>query len=391
MELKSHPTAPSPFAISRRQLLGMLPVLALPSSLYAAAPAQQSVVIGASGKKAPGLYLASWNSDTGELGPILLAGQMSGPSFLALSHHAGEQQVYAVNEASGADALIGAFSVQGGGTSLRSLNTVPSGGNGPTHLSVSPNGKLVAVANYGGGTISAFRISGDGSLGDRVAHFEFSGNGPKPEQKTPHPHSARFTADSNFLLVNDLGLDRISVYRVDAKTGDITPSEPAFWHATGGSGPRHIAFHPKGHWIYSVNELDATIDILQWDGKLGRLTARNRISTAPEGSAPGAVLPGEIQISPDGRYVYAGNRVGSDTIAVFSVQDSGAALKLEQLASNGGKNTRHFAIDPTGRWMLLSNIGSNEIVVLERDRSSGRLSAPLHRYPMDQPMCTAFL
>lgn len=218
------------------------------------------------------------------------------------------------------------------------------------------------------------------------------GHGPNPDrQESAHAHSARFTSDSRFLLVNNFGLDQILIYRVDPLTAVLTPHSTPVWAAKPGSGPRHIAFHPNGRWIYCLNELDSTVEILQWDSKAGTVTSAGRVSSLPKNFPPGKAFSGEIQVSPDGRNLYIGNRVASDTMAVFRIEKAGGGLTLIQLANNGGRNTRHFAIDPTGRWLILCEIASNTVVILERSASTGRLSEPVHTYPLESPMFVGFL
>lgn len=348
----------------------------------------QHVLLGTTGKVSKGIYSASWNASTGELGAITLAAAVPAPSFLAV-HRAGAQTfVYAVSESHGAEAKVTAFRYDAARpTPLEKINEQSSGGDGPTHLSVSPKGGVLALANYDGGSVTSYALRPDGSLSAAASHFQYSGHGPDASrQQEPHAHSAAFSPDGNFLLVNDLGLDRINVYKVSQATGTLVPNDPPFWAARPGSGPRHIVFHPNGHWLYSVNELDSTVDILSWDAGRGSLQAKGSVSTLPPDFAPKTAFAGEIVISSDGKNLYVGNRIAADTIAMFDLADNGGSLRLAQLTSNGGKLTRHMALDPTGRWMLLSNQGSGTLVVLERDVNTGRLSEPRHTYPLDTVM-----
>ena len=354
----------------------------------------QHVLLGTIGKVSKGIYTASWNASTGELGAITLAAAVPAPSFLAV-HRAGARTfVYAVSESHGAEAKVTAFRYDAARaapaaqqTPLEKINEQSSGGDGPTHVSVSPQGGVLALANYDGGSVTSYALRPDGSLSAPASHFQYSGHGPDASrQQQPHAHSAAFSPDGNFLLVNDLGLDRINVYKVSQATGELLPNDPPFWAARPGSGPRHIVFHPDGHWLYSVNELDSTVDILRWDAGRGGLQAKGSVSTLPPDFAPKTAFAGEIMISRDGKNLYVGNRIAADTIAMFDLADDGGSLHLAQLTPNGGKLTRHMALDPTGRWMLLSNQGSGAVVVLERDLNTGRLSEPRHTYPLDTVM-----
>ena len=378
-------------AWTRRTFLGGLSAAAVAPHALAQTSIYR-VLLGTHGKVSRGIYTATFDSATGVLGPITLAAEVPNPTFLAL-HNAGSRRiVYAVSEVDGPGASVSAFIVSRGGEILTLLNRQPTEGDSPTHLSLTPDGRALATANYSGGSVTTFRIADDGILSAPVSHIQYTGSGPDPKRQTvPHAHSAQFSPDGQWLLVNDLGLDRINVYRVDPATAVISPATPAFWSADPGAGPRHIAFHPNGRWLYSVNEMGDTVDQLAWDAANGHLTHLSQVSTLPAEFPPHKANAGEILCSPDGKQIYVGNRIAAETIAVFGVDPSTGALTLRQLAANGGQNTRHIALDPTGRWMLLSNQASGTLVVLERDRSTGELSAPRHTYPLDTAMFALFL
>ena len=180
------------------------------------------------------------------------------------------------------------------------------------------------------------------------------------------------------------------MYRIDRKTAGLTANEPAYFETRAGAGPRHLAWHRSGRWVYCVNELDSTVDRLTWDARRGVLTQEESVSTLGPEVAKGSAGAGEIQISRNGRFVYVGNRVASETIAVLAADRHTGALRLDQVTGNGGKNTRFLTLDPTERWMVLCNQGSNEVVVMERDRKTGRLGAVKQRVAVDKPQCVVF-
>lgn len=351
------------------------------------------VLLGTSGTVSKGIYSASWDAGTGKLGPITLAAEVTAPTFLARHQEGANDMVYAVSETGGGAGAVTGFVLTPGETGLRKINTQLTGGDDPTHVSVTPDGRVLAVANYTGGSVTSFHIGNDGAISAPVSHFQYSGTGPNKErQEKPHAHSAQFSPDGKFLLVNDLGLDRINVYKVNAETGELTPGNFPMWVAKPGTGPRHIAFHPGGKLIYSVNELSSTVDVLRWDARTGHIEATDKgVSTLPADFPPNTAFAGEIVISADGQNLYVGNRIAAETIAVFTIENGGSKLKLGQLASNGGKTTRHIAIDPTGRWMLLSDQGSGAVVVLARDPATGNLSEPKGTYPLDKAMFAVFV
>ncbi len=340
-----------------------------------------------------GIFTATWNAATGEIGPLTLAAEVASPTFLAQFRRPdGQTAVYAISEMSGAEARLSAFTAGTGTSALKLLNQVDAGGDGPAHVSISPDGRTVLVSNYAGGSVSSFLVLPGGSVSAAVSHFQYTGSGPsKGRQDAPHAHSAITSPDGRFVLVNDLGLDRIVVYRLNSATAELTPVDPPFWSARPGSGPRHLAWSPGGHFVYCSNELDSTVEILAWNGNSATLRSAGFVSSLPAGFPPRTASLGEIVASADGRNVYAGNRVADDTIAVFDVDRRTHLLSLAQSASGGGKNARYIALDPSQRWMVICHQDSNDLVVLERDRKTGRLSAPVHTYPAKKPMCVLFL
>jgi 6-phosphogluconolactonase len=377
---------------SRRRFLGAVSAFTLLDQALEAQPATGRILLCSAARAGGAIHSAAWNSANGEIGTLHEAVKVVSPAFMAFARIAGNTYVYAVSEANGSKAIVSAFAANPDSGELRLINTQPSEGDGPTHISVSPDARVLALANYTGGSITTYRIDGRGALSAPVSHIQYSGHGPNPDrQESAHAHSARFTPDGRYLLVNNFGLDQILIYRVDLRTAEVTPHTTPVWLAKPGSGPRHIVFHPNGQWFYCLNELDSSVSILRWNNGEGLITPAGRVSSLPKDFPPGTAFSGEIQVSPDGRNLYIGNRVASDTMAVFRIDKAGSALTLIQLASNGGRNTRHFTIAPTGRWLILCEIGSNSVVVLERSASTGRLSAPVHTYPLDSPMFVGFL
>jgi 6-phosphogluconolactonase len=372
--------------LTRRSLLLSLPATVLTARFpLAAYPAQSRdrIFVGTAAKESNGIYQAPWNSTTGEIGRIGLAAEVTNPSFLAVQR----DHLYVCSEAEERSARAIAYSITPSG--LTKLNEQPSLGDATTFISAK--NKSVFVANYGGGSVTSFHIQADGSLSKPVSHFQFQGSGPNHDrQEHSHVHSALCSPDGRFLLVNDLGLDRIVIYHVNPLTAELKPNDPPYFSVRAGAGPRHLVWHPNGKWLYNINELDSTVDLLDWNSSAGSLKLRGFVSTLNPDFPKGVAFAGEITISADGRFIYVANRVASDTIAVFSVDASSGALSLQQLASHGGKNTRFCTLDPTGRWMLACNIGSNTLAILARNLETGKLSEAKHTYPLDKPLCLVF-
>jgi 6-phosphogluconolactonase len=325
--------------------------------------------------KSKGIYAYRFDSATGKAEPLGLAVETSSPSWVTLS--ADKRFLYAANE-QGAGA-ISAFTLEGTTGKLKLLNTVPSMGQDPCHIQIDKSGRFLFSANYTGGTISKFPIKADGSLGEASLVDKLKGSSiDKERQTSPHPHSANVTKEGK-VLVPDLGQDKVLIYKAD-----LTPAEPSFASIKPGSGPRHIAFHPKGNVIYVMSEMGSSITALSHDN----FTELQVISTLPKdfhGKSAGA----EIQVHPSGKFVYASNRF-SDTIAVFSADAKGLLKPIEHVATQG-KTPRGFVLDPTGHWLILGNQDSDTIAIFKVNQSSGKLTPAGALIEIGSPVTFALL
>jgi len=259
---------------SRRRFLLTLPALAAAPRLAAAQsfltpfrrkplPVQPVFVyFGTDTAKgvARGIYLSRFDPASGLLTQPVLAAETLRPSYLALSPNTvGRRRLYAVNAVNDASASITSFLIADSATgALSPINQVPSAGAGPCYISLDATGEAAFVANYYGSSIASYRVLPSGALSNPVASIDyknpkFGKRGPNSaRQDIPHPHSVHLSPDNRFLLVNDLGSDQISVFLIDPATARLGP--PAlFSNDRPGSGPRHIAFHPNGRWLYSIN------------------------------------------------------------------------------------------------------------------------------------------
>jgi len=379
---------------SRRSFLAKLSAVALAASTrsWASEPAGL-IFVGTytndKGSTSRGIYAFGWDADAGTLAPLGLAARTVNPSFLALSPT--HRHLYAVNEVDQyrgqSSGSVTSFAVKEG--TLKAINTVSSGGGGPCKITADSTGKAVFVANYDGGSATSFQVLRNGGLSRAVSHFQYSGHGADPQrQAAPHTHCTTVSPDNRYVLVNDLGLDRISVYHLDPLTAALTPNDPPFYQALPGSGPRSFAFHPSGKWAYSLNEIANTVDALAWDAERGVLTRLRNISTLPEGFN-GSNTTATVAVDSSGRFVYASNR-GDNSIAVFSIDDRDGKLKPVQHMDCGGKTPRHFALDPGNEWLLVANEDSSNIVVFARNTRSGVLTPTGREYPVSHPVCIVF-
>jgi 6-phosphogluconolactonase len=344
------------------------------------------------GPKSRGIYVCGFDSRSGTLSPPRLAAELQSPSFLATS--ADRSLLYAVNEVSDhggkKSGAVSALAIDPVTGTLSLINQQPSGGAGPCHVSVNPAGTHVFVANYGGGSVSVFPVRAGGALGEASAFVQHQGSSVnKQRQEAPHAHGIHLDASARWVIVPDLGLDQLKIYRFDPATGTLAAGDPAAFNATPGSGPRHAAFQPGGKLVCAINELDSTLSSFRFDPASGRLSLLDTASTLPAPVAGNSTA--EIAFSPDGRFVYGSNR-GHDSIAVFELEASTGKLKALQHEPTGGRTPRNFAISPDGRWLLAANQGSETVTIFARDLGSGRLTSTGREVSgIGSPVCLVFL
>lgn len=318
-----------------------------------------------------GLTVLTFDEDTREFAPVCVADDIDNPTFLDVD--VAHSRVYAVSEVlTWFEGTVSAYAFDKADGTLTYLNKQPTLGRTTCHVTVTRDGHL-AVANYSEGTggpdqaVVVYPIGANGHISTPVgsaAHF--STVGPRTDrQERSHAHSVQQTPDGQYFLVTDLGTDELVAYRL--QNGGL---ERAFAYiATPGAGPRHFAFHPDGKVVYVVNEIAATVSVLSYDGE--SLSLLEELSILPEGVTQ-QTWAADIQLSPDGRFLYASNRV-FDSIATFAIEPDGR-LRFLGTTPSGGSWPRSFAVTPSGRHLLVANHNSDSIVVLARDAESGALS-----------------
>lgn len=359
--------------------------LAIACGLSAAGAENWRVYVGTyTNGESKGIYLLDFDSETGTLSDLRLAGAARSPSFLAL--HPGAPVLYACAEQEGG-AAISAFTITPETGALTLLNHQPAGGNGPCHVAVSPDGTHVASANYGGGSCNIYSVEPGGALGASIGFFQHEGSSVNPKRQTaPHAHSANFDPAGKFVIVPDLGIDKLMIYRVG--DGAATPNDPPFAPVEPGGGPRHFDFHPSGDWAYAVNELGNTVAAFKWDSERGALTPIQSIGTLPEGyTEPNTTA--HIEVHPSGKFLYASNR-GHDSIAVFAIDQKTGQLTARGQVKTGGQTPRNFTQSPDGKHLLAANQNSNDIFVFKIDSETGDLTPTGQRLEMPSPVCLVF-
>jgi 6-phosphogluconolactonase (cycloisomerase 2 family) len=350
-----------------------------------------------------GIHLFQVDRTTGAMTPSGIVEVGTSPGCVTLN--AAGTRLYSANETDRAgddkQGTVSAFNVNRTDGRLQLINTVRSGGAGPTYISVHPGGRHLLVANYFGGSVAVLPILADGGLGNASDVKVDAGTiGPTRATHAPpgsfavsghdrtHAHMIRADPSGRFVLHADLGLDTIFIWRFDDRRGALDPNDPPSVSLPPGDGPRHFDFHPNGRWVYSIQEEGSTIVLFDYDSASGRLTTRQTISTLPAGFA-GSNFCSEILVSTDGRYVYAGNRL-HDSIGIFSVGSDGRLTYVGEEWTRGDY-PRSFSFDPTGRFLYCCNQRADVVTVFRVDRASGGLAFTGQYAPVGNPSSIVFV
>jgi 6-phosphogluconolactonase len=371
---------------------------ALMPKAFPASPSQRAYVgtYTGSDNHGEGIYIFDLDPATGALKNRKLAATTTSPSWIAL--HPNKRFLYAVNEGDKSGSVT-AFAVDAASGALRQLNAVSSHGSAPCHLSFDPSGKFALVANYVSGTIAVLPIKPDGSLGEATdvqTHTGVAGapNGathaPKGSFTTighdaPHAHFIQPDVKGHFILAVDLGQDRIYTYRLDSAAGKLaqqtTTSIPT------GDGPRHLAFHPNGEWIYAITEQASTVIFFQYDQNSGSLTSQQTVSALPEGFA-GSSYGSEISMHSNGKWLYVTNRL-HDSIGAYSIGADGHLTHIGHVPTLGDY-PRHTNIDPTGRYFFVCNQKGDNVTSYRINPQTGALTSTGHYATAGTPACIIF-
>lgn len=335
--------------------------------------------------KSRGIYSATLDLATGQLGLPELAAEVPNPTFLALSPD--RRFLYAVCANAG---WASSFRVDSDAFRLAAVQQAPAGtGPTPCHISVDATGRIALAANYHLALAAAIPLNADGTMGEPrvVAH---SGKGPHSVRQTKsHIHSTYFTPDGRFAVVCDLGLDRIYTYRIDREAVSLAPGTPPFVASAPGAGPRHFAFGRDGARGYAINELDSTIVAYDFQASNGGLAPRQSVSVLPQGYT-GDATAAEVQVHPSGRFAYGSGR-GPDTVAVFAVDGATGALTPVEIVPCGGRGPRSFSLSPGGDWLVCAHQDSDTLCSFRVDGSTGRLSRVDGTVSVPMPVCVLFL
>lgn len=341
-----------------------------------------------------GVYVSRFNTATGELTEPQLAAEAGNPGFLAI--HPSKKYLYACGDVTSAEGKkaggISAFGIDSKSGKLTLINQAATTGAGPCHVSVDKTGKVATISNYGSGSISSYAIKEDGSVSPEVSFFQHEGSGADPKRQAgPHAHSVNFSPDNRFAFACDLGLDKVLIYKVDTASGKLTPNDPPFAKTPAGGGPRHLAFHPSGKFVFVNNEMGMSETVFAYDAEKGALNEVETVSTLPEADrGMKGLSTAESVAHPNGRVVYVSNRT-HDTIAVFACDPATGKLTLLQNVPVEGKIPRNICLDPTGKWLIAAHQDSATAALFKVDQDSGKLTFTGTKVNVPGSICVRFL
>lgn len=350
--------------------------------------AKQKFYVGTfTSEGAKGIYLCEFDSENGEITLKQTFMGIDNPNFLKVSPD--KKYLYVVNrspkEIELAGGYISAYEIGRNGT-LKFLNKQLSHGDDPCHVDVSPDGKFVALANYGGGTTALYPVAENGSLLPASSVIVNEGSSiDKSRQTKPYAHSIKFSPFENKIFSADLGTDQLNIFELD---GDkLIQNGQKFVKLQPGAGPRHFDFHPNGDFIYVISELNSTITTLK---RVGDNWEEVQIISTLPADFKGTSYCADIHISTDGKYLYGSNR-GHNSIAVFSIDNETKKLKSLGFVPVEGDWPRNFSLSPTGDFMLVANQKSGNITVFKINKTTGMPELTGKQIEIPAAVCLEFL
>ncbi|MVV49285.1 lactonase family protein [Pseudomonas sp. PB120] len=347
-----------------------------------------------------GIYRLNFDSSTGQISakPLQVV-KSENPSWLTLSKD--QRQLFVVNENGPGQTdpvgRVSSFAINPKTHALSLISQVQSLGNEPTHSSLSGDASHLFVSNYSvsedpGGTLAVLPVGADGKLKAVVQMSSHPSSRVNPErQMSGHVHSTISSPDGNYVFSNDLGADKVFVYRFNPKANPQLPliaADPAFVQLPPGSGPRHLLFSADGKHAWLTMEMTAQVAVFDYqDGKLEQTQMVDLAAGQPTSDKAAAAL----HASADGKFLYVSNRGTANQLLVFAIDPATGQLKELQRRSVEGDHPREFSLDPSGKFVLIANQKSNQIVVIERDADTGLLGNTVQKLPMDAPSDLKFL
>ncbi|OJX29202.1 MAG: hypothetical protein BGO86_01690 [Chryseobacterium sp. 36-9] len=328
-----------------------------------------------------GIYVFDFDENTYKYNLKYHTENIINPSFVNLSPD--KKFLFSVNE-NGDKSTVTSFTIDEANGTLIKKDERKTQGEDPCFL-ISDDQNLI-VANYSGGSINVFKRYADGKLSDIFQNIKFEGVGVNPKrQEKSHIHQVQFSPDGRYVLANDLGLDKIYVFKYN-KSGDKVLEKVDEYDAKKGSGPRHIAFNKSGNLFYLVQELSGDLSVLSFDdGKIKLIQEETLLSRKVRFNFRAA----DIHLSDNEKFLYVTNRDDADDITTFKILEDGKVKRIQQIKTTG-RNPRNFAISPNNKLVLIANQDTNRINIFSRDMESGELAPTNKSIPVCAPVNIIF-
>lgn len=342
---------------------------------FAQKSGKEILYVGTYTQKGEGIYVYEFNRNDLSVKELQVLVNKNSPSFLEF--HPNKKFLYSANEG---NSTVSSYAIETDGK-LKTLNSKPSLGKGPCHVSVDPKGRFLYVSNYGSGQLGVYLLNGDGTIGAVTDSIQDVGT----DSQKPHMHSVIPSADGKFIYASDLGIDKIMVYSVDQKTGKLTPGAVPYAEVKAGDGPRHFAIHPSGNFGYSACELGSVVNSFKIVKNSGALVPMERVTMLPA-DFTGKSFAADIHFSPDGKFLYASNR-GHESLAIYAVDATTGKLTVAGHADTHGKHPRNFLVDAKGELVLVTNRDNDNVVFFKRNAQTGQLTYTSKEISIPTPVC----
>jgi 6-phosphogluconolactonase len=365
----------------------LFPVLIYAQKKKAGPPTTFDLLIGTYTKgKSKGIYVYRFYAEKGRLEYLNQIDGVDNPSYLTVASN--NKFVYAVNE-NGKLGEVSAFKFDARQGKLEFINKQSSLGADPCYIAVDEDQKNAFIANYSSGTIAVLPINKDGSLGNGIQSMHDDGHGVNKErQEAAHVHTAVLSPDEKYVLYTDLGTDKLHVTRYKAgKESPLTDAKPPFVSVTPGDGPRHLVFSNDKKHVYLITEMGSNVYVYDYDN--GKLKEKQKISFLPAGFK-GQTAGAAVHLSPDGKFLYASNRLETNNITGFAINEETGELTQVDQVSSFGKNPRDFAIDPNGNFLIVANQDSDSIFIYRINKATGKLALMQGMLEIGNPVCLKF-
>lgn len=331
-----------------------------------------------------GIYSFNFNSESGKINDIKLAAEIKNPTYLAIDKK--NKFLYSVSKESD-NGGVAAFSINNNSQELNFLNSNTLKGAPPCHISLTEDSSYLFSANYHKGEIISYPLSENGNLQEPSSIMIHSGSGPNKErQSKPCAHYVSMDSSQQYVCSVDLGIDKLVIYKLSG--GKLCETDKSL-SLKPGCGPRHLAFHPNNKFAYILTELSSEVIALDYDYLNCTFKELQYISALPEDFS-GESIAAAINISKDGNYLYTSNR-GHDSIATFKIDQSSGRLTLVAHTLTEGKHPRDFTLSPDGRFLIVANLDTNNIVVLAINPETGVPSRVVDDVTVPEPVCIKFL